>query len=135
LISFKRLINTFIPTVRKSNATMADINTCPPLTRASVIAAHKLVKPYIHHTPVLTNSTLTTLASTPQTQEALIGTEWEGHEPAHPKISLWFKCENLQKVGAFKARGAFHAIQRLMAQPGWEENGGREKGVITHSSG
>jgi threonine dehydratase len=114
---------------------MADLKNCPPLIRSSVLAAHELVKPYAHYTPVLTNLTITTLASTPQTPEALVGTEWEGRRPANPKIRIWFKCENLQRVGAFKARGAFHAIQRLMAQEGWEENGGRQKGVITHSSG
>lgn len=32
-------------------------------------------------------------------------------------------------------RGAFHALKRLMAEEGWEEGGGREKGVVTHSSG
>jgi threonine dehydratase len=114
---------------------MADIDRCPPLTRESVIAAHELVKPYVHYTPVLTNKTITDIASSPQSTEDLVGTQWEGQPPANPKIRIWFKCENLQRVGAFKARGAFHAIQRLMAQPGWAENGGREKGVITHSSG
>jgi threonine dehydratase len=114
---------------------MADIKDCPSLTRSSVIAAHELVKPYVHYTPVLTNSTITTLASTPQTPKALVGTEWEGRTSVKPKIRIWFKCENLQRVGAFKARGAFHAIQRLMSQEGWEETGGRSKGVITHSSG
>lgn len=32
-------------------------------------------------------------------------------------------------------RGAFHALTRLMAEEGWEEGGGRERGVVTHSSG
>lgn len=32
-------------------------------------------------------------------------------------------------------RGAFHALKRLMAEEGWEESGGRERGVVTHSSG
>jgi threonine dehydratase len=114
---------------------MANPSNSLPLTRPSVIAAHELVKPYIHYTPVLTNSTITRLASTPQSPEALVGTEWEGRKPADPEIRIWLKCENLQKVGAFKARGAFHAIQRLMAEEGWEEAGGRQKGVITHSSG
>jgi threonine dehydratase len=50
-------------------------------------------------------------------------------------MRLWFKCENLQKVGAFKVRGAFHALTRLMAEEGWEEAGGRQRGVVTHSSG
>lgn len=112
---------------------MADLANCPPLTRESVLAAHKLVKPHVHFTPVVTNKTITDLASTPQTPDALIGTPWEGKTPAKPKIRLWFKCENLQKVGAFKARGAFHALLRLEGEEGkgWE----RSKGVVTHSSG
>ncbi|KAM3072787.1 hypothetical protein ACMFMF_007118 [Clarireedia jacksonii] len=115
---------------------MADISTCPPLARESVIAAHVLIKDHIHRTPVLTNATLTRLASTPQTKDALVGTEWEGQEPARPVIRLWFKCENLQRVGAFKVRGAFHALKRLegeMEKKG--ERGWKEKGVVTHSSG
>jgi threonine dehydratase len=107
---------------------MADISTCPPLTRASVQTAHALIKPHIHRTPVLTCSTLNTIASTPQTAAALKGTEYEGEEPARPKFNLFFKCENFQKIGAFKARGAFHALERLGEE-------GRRKGVITHSSG
>lgn len=114
---------------------MADPSKCPPLTRPSVIAAHALIKPHIHHTPVLTNTTLSSLASTPQTASALEGTPWEGQEPASPVMRLWFKCENLQRVGAFKVRGAFHALTRLVQEEGWEEGGGRERGVVTHSSG
>jgi threonine dehydratase len=114
---------------------MADPSKSPPLTRSSVIAAHSLIKDYIHHTPVLSNQTLSALASTPQSTADLEGTPWAGQSPAHPNIRLWFKCENFQKVGAFKARGAFHALRRLMAQEGWEEGGGRERGVVTHSSG
>ena len=114
---------------------MADPSKCLPLARTSVIAAHELVKPYIHYTPVLTNATLTSLVSTPQTQEALGDTEWAGREPAKPTIRLWFKCENLQKVGAFKVRGAFHALRWLMKEEGWVAGGGRERGVVTHSSG
>lgn len=114
---------------------MADLSTTPPLTRASVQAAHELIKPYIHQTPVLTNSTLDRIASTPRTEAELAGTEWAGRTPAKPVFRFWFKCENLQKIGAFKARGAFHAIERLKQEPGWLEGGGKEKGVATHSSG
>ncbi|KAH6655517.1 pyridoxal-phosphate dependent enzyme-domain-containing protein [Truncatella angustata] len=116
---------------------MADPNTSPPLTRASVVAAHELIKPFVHHTPTLTNSTLTQLASTKRSREELTGTEWEGGEKgaSSPKIRLFFKCENLQRVGAFKVRGAFHAIERLKKEPGWLAGGGAEKGVVTHSSG
>jgi threonine dehydratase len=82
---------------------------------------------------VLTNTTLTNLASTPQTPEALRGTQWEGHEPAKPKVRLFFKCENLQRIGAFKVRGAFHAVVRLIEERGLEDV--RKRGVVTHSSG
>ncbi|KAJ4374522.1 hypothetical protein N0V86_007391 [Didymella sp. IMI 355093] len=104
-----------------------------PLTRESIVAAHKLIKPHIHTTPVLTNTTLSNLASTPQSPEALKGTPWEGQEPAKPKIRLFFKAENFQKIGAFKVRGAFHAVLRLVEEKGIEEV--RKKGVVTHSSG
>ncbi|KAK4121092.1 tryptophan synthase beta subunit-like PLP-dependent enzyme [Parathielavia appendiculata] len=114
---------------------MADQSTALPLTRESVQAAHKLIEPYIHKTPVLTNATLNRLASTPRTEAELEGTEWAGRAPAKPVLRFWFKCENFQKIGAFKARGAFHAIERLKQEPGWAERGGRERGVVTHSSG
>ena len=112
---------------------MADPANAPPLERPSVIAAHALIKEYIHYTPVLTNTTLNDLASTPQSASTLAGTPWAGQEPTKPKIRFWFKCENFQKVGAFKVRGAFHALKRLMAEQAWEEISTR--GVVTHSSG
>lgn len=107
---------------------MAEVSQCPPLTRDSVIAAHELIKPYIHFTPVHTSTTLSRFASTPQTPEDLQGTEWDGQDPAQPKIRLFFKCENFQKIGAFKARGAFHAISRLTDEQ-------KSGGLITQSSG
>ena len=107
---------------------MADIDKINrPLTRDSVRKAHVLIKPYIHLTPVLQCTTLSTLASAPQTPSRLKNTPFAGQEPAHPKLNLFFKCENQQKIGAFKARGAFHALARLT-------NGELENGVITHSS-
>ncbi|TVY37552.1 putative serine racemase [Lachnellula subtilissima] len=112
---------------------MADPTNAPLLERPSVIAAHALIKEYIHYTPVLTNTTLNDLASTPQSASTLAGTPWAGQESAKPKIRFWFKCENFQKVGAFKVRGAFHALKRLMAEQAWEEISTR--GVVTHSSG
>ncbi|KAI9643050.1 hypothetical protein NHQ30_008785 [Ciborinia camelliae] len=119
---------------------MADPNTRLPLTRQSVLDAHELIKPHIHFTPVLTNRTIDDIASRPQSAEALKGTEWEGKTPARPKMRLWFKCENFQRVGAFKVRGAFHALKRLEEQEGGvdaghEEGGWRQRGVVTHSSG
>jgi hypothetical protein len=126
------------------NNTMADPKTCPPLTRASVVAAHDIVRPHVHRTPVLTNSTLSQLASTPagdrpgDKQAAAGGEEEEegkAETKARPVIRLWFKCENLQRVGAFKVRGAFHAVERLKADSGWVAGGGMSRGVVTHSSG
>ena len=48
-------------------------------------------------------------------------------------MKLFFKCENLQRIGAFKVRGAFHAVTRLIEKEGLEQV--QRKGVVTHSSG
>lgn len=115
-----------------------------PLTRTSIISAHELIKPYIHRTPVLTCSYLDELASTPQTAAALLQDGGTPHaeqlqeRAARPRMRFFFKCENLQKVGAFKMRGATHALARLREED--DKNGGKgkrrlEKGVVTHSSG
>lgn len=114
---------------------MAESASSRPLNRASVIEAHDLIRPLIHKTPVLTNSTLSSLASTPRDPKELQNTRWAGREPAKPKVRLWFKCENLQRVGAFKIRGASHAVERLKQDTAWVEGGGMKKGVVTHSSG
>ncbi|KAI1745078.1 tryptophan synthase beta subunit-like PLP-dependent enzyme [Xylaria scruposa] len=113
---------------------MADPSSSPSLTRTSVLEARELIKGFVHHTPTLTNATLDRLASTPLGSRD--GDEKiEGRKSANPRIRLYFKCENLQRIGAFKIRGAFHALERLKREPGWEEGGGRERGVVTHSSG
>jgi threonine dehydratase len=75
-------------------------------TLADMLVAHERIKPYIHRTPVLTSQYL----------NDLIGAE------------LFFKCENLQKAGAFKARGASNAVFGLTEEQA-------AKGVATHSSG
>jgi len=103
-----------------------------PLSRSSIQEAYALIKPHVHLTPVTTSQTLSKLASSPRD---LSGTRFEGRTPAKPKLRLWFKCENLQRIGAFKVRGAFHAVERLVRDESWIEGGGREKGVVTHSSG
>jgi threonine dehydratase len=69
-------------------------------------AAHSRIRPYIHITPVMSSKQL----------NKLFGCE------------LYFKCENFQKVGAFKFRGATNAILSLPEDQ-------RNKGVVTHSSG
>src|SRR5271170_8366547 len=101
---------------------MAQYKTCLPLTPDSIKEAHRIVKPHIHRTPVLTSATLDRLASTPSGPGA----------PA-PRFRLLFKCENYQKIGAFKARGAFHTVKHLIKELGIEEV--RRRGVVTPSSG
>ena len=107
---------------------MADLSRTLPLKRSSVQSARERIKEYIQLTPVLTSTTLSNLASTPQAPEALIGTPFEGQKPAHPRIKFFFKCENYQRIGAFKIRGAFHALSRLTEEE-------LARGVVTHSSG
>ncbi|NBR53577.1 MAG: pyridoxal-phosphate dependent enzyme [Rhodobacteraceae bacterium] len=75
-------------------------------TYDDVIAAHERIAPHIHRTPVLTSSYINNL----------VGAE------------LFFKCENFQKAGAFKARGASNAVFGLTDEQA-------AKGVATHSSG
>lgn len=77
-----------------------------PITKESITHAHELIKPYIHQTPVLTSESLDELAG----------------------CRVFFKCENFQKVGAFKARGAMNAALSLSEDD-------RKKGLATHSSG
>jgi len=72
----------------------------------SIRSAHDRIRPHIHRTPVLTSSRL----------DAASG------------ASLFFKCENFQKVGAFKARGATNAVFAL-------DDETAQRGVATHSSG
>jgi threonine dehydratase len=68
--------------------------------------AHQRIRPHIHRTPVLTSTFIDTLVG----------------------ARLFFKCENLQKAGAFKARGASNAVFGLSDEQA-------AKGVATHSSG
>ncbi|KKA23259.1 Threonine ammonia-lyase [Rasamsonia emersonii CBS 393.64] len=95
-----------------------------PLTPANVRAAHARIASHIHRTPVLTCRTLDRIASTPQDPADLVGTAWEGQTPARPRFRFFFKCENLQRIGAFKPRGAFHAVLRLLDERGKKRLGG-----------
>ena len=76
------------------------------LTLEQIREAHIRIKDSIHRTPVMTSRTLDALAG----------------------ATLFFKCENFQKAGAFKARGATNAVFSLPEQL-------LQKGVATHSSG
>ncbi|HJQ13937.1 MAG TPA: pyridoxal-phosphate dependent enzyme, partial [Anaerolineales bacterium] len=76
------------------------------VTILDIQQAAERIQPYIHRTPVLTNESLNTKTG----------------------AQVFLKCENLQKVGAFKFRGACNAVFSLT-----EEEAAR--GVCTHSSG
>ena len=67
---------------------------------------YRLIKPHIHRTPVLTSRLIDKLSG----------------------ATIYFKCENFQRMGAYKMRGASHAILKLDDQQ-------KEMGVVTHSSG
>jgi threonine dehydratase len=86
--------------------TTSDTISTVPLDIDAIRTAHERIRPYIHRTPVLTSSRL---------NDASGG-------------SLFFKCENFQKAGAFKARGATNAVFAL-------DEVVSQRGVATHSSG
>ncbi len=73
---------------------------------AAIRAAHERIRPHVHRTPVFTCAAV----------DAEVGAR------------LWFKAESLQKIGAFKARGASNAVFSLSDDVA-------RRGVVTHSSG
>ncbi len=75
-------------------------------TREELETTHDRIRDYIHRTPVMTSTTL----------NELVGAD------------VFLKCENFQRMGAFKMRGATNAILSLTDEE-------RKKGVVTHSSG
>ncbi len=75
-------------------------------TLSVITAAHDRIRPYIHHTPTLTCQTLNRISG----------------------AEIYFKCENFQKIGAFKARGGVNAVLSLTPEE-------LQNGVTTHSSG
>ncbi|EEE46487.1 beta-hydroxyaspartate dehydratase BhcB [Roseibium alexandrii] len=85
----------------KTNA----LNSYVP-TLEDILVAHERIKPHVHRTPVLTSSFLNDLTG----------------------AELFFKCENFQKAGAFKVRGASNAVFGLDEETA-------KSGVATHSSG
>jgi threonine dehydratase len=78
----------------------------PEVTLADVTAAAQRIAPYIHRTPIVESATLSAMTGT----------------------SLGLKAENLQRTGAFKARGALNAVLQLTPEQ-------RARGVITLSAG
>src|SRR5437016_6001203 len=83
---------------------MVKVNTT--LEFPAILSAHERIQPHIQRTVVLTSSRLNEAS----------------------KASLFFKCENFQKIGAFKARGATNAVFSL-------DDAAARRGVATHSSG
>lgn len=80
------------------------IATTPNIS--DILAAHARIKPFIHETPVFTSTSINEIAG----------------------ADIYFKCENFQRVGAFKMRGATNAVLSLTDEE-------RSRGVATHSSG
>ena len=76
------------------------------ITKEAVELAAKTIEPYIHRTPVLTNKSINELTG----------------------IDFYFKCENFQKIGAFKIRGGMNATLSLSPEQ-------LKNGIATHSSG
>ncbi|MCD2259315.1 threonine ammonia-lyase [Psychroserpens luteolus] len=76
------------------------------MTKENLTACHNRIRPFIHNTPVLSSRLI----------NKLVGAQ------------LFFKCENFQKTGAYKMRGATNAIMQLTDVQ-------KAKGVVTHSSG
>jgi threo-3-hydroxy-L-aspartate ammonia-lyase len=78
----------------------------PDVCWQDIEAAHRRISPHAHHTPVLTSGTVNELTG----------------------ASVFFKCENLQRMGAFKFRGAYNALSQLSADE-------KRRGVVAFSSG
>jgi threonine dehydratase len=83
---------------------MNKITTIPTLE--DIKRVHEAIKPYVHQTPVMSSTSINQIAG----------------------CEVYFKCENFQKVGAFKMRGASSAVLALSDEE-------RQKGIATHSSG
>ena len=76
------------------------------ITAQQIQEAHERIKLFIHQTPILSSNTLNKISG----------------------AELFFKCENFQKIGAFKIRGAMNAVLSLPKEK-------LKKGIATHSSG
>jgi threonine dehydratase len=89
-----------------STAPSVESTNYQPPTWEAIVAAHARIAARIHRTPVLTSASMNAISG----------------------AQLYFKCENLQKTGSFKIRGASNAILSLTEQE-------VEKGIVTQSSG
>ncbi|MEM7162173.1 MAG: pyridoxal-phosphate dependent enzyme [Bacteroidota bacterium] len=75
-------------------------------SKEELLSCHERIKPFVHRTPVLKSRKLNEISG----------------------AEIYFKCENFQRMGAFKMRGACNAILSL-------NEAERSRGVVTHSSG
>lgn len=82
------------------------MNKLPIPTYKDVAEAHQRIQPYLNKTPILTSRTINELTG----------------------AQFYFKCENFQRMGAFKFRGAMNALSQFNDQQ-------RKNGVVTFSSG
>jgi threonine dehydratase len=82
------------------------LNIDMDISKENIETAHERIKKYIHQTPVLTSSFINQLSG----------------------ADIHFKCENFQKIGAFKIRGAMNAVTTLSKEK-------LATGIATHSSG
>jgi threonine dehydratase len=76
------------------------------ITLQEIRETHDRIRPFIHRTPILTNETINRAAG----------------------AEVYFKCENFQKIGAFKARGGLNAVLQIAAND-------EARSLTTHSSG
>ena len=83
---------------------LSPLNDVP--LQADLLVTHEAIHPFVHRTPVMTNRSIDEMAG----------------------ARLYFKCENFQRIGAFKMRGAASATLRLRPEV-------RSRGLATHSSG
>ena len=74
--------------------------------KEDIIESHNRISKWIHRTPILQSSSINKIAG----------------------AEIYFKCENFQKIGAFKMRGALNAVMSTKKQ-------NLKKGFVTHSSG
>lgn len=94
------------PASNFADSNSADSNSAASIDKQQLIDCHDRIRPFIHRTPVMSSRLLN---------------EKSGAQ-------LFFKCENFQRMGAFKMRGAAHALLCLSDDE-------KSKGVVTHSSG
>jgi len=90
----------------KIETAMINSKNTLPLAIAQIEKAHDTIRPMVHRTPILTSNSLDQISG----------------------ARLFFKCENFQKIGAFKIRGAVNALSNLSEEE-------KQRGVATHSSG